>query len=63
MPDNVTYGMGYINYIQSKTEAVISPEQVNEITQTIEEGRLARTFKNHREHVKHVQNIVAEKAR
>lgn len=63
IPDNVTYGMGYIRYIQSKTEAVISPEQVNEITQIIEEGRLARTFKNHREHVKHVQSIVAEKAK
>lgn len=61
MPDNVTYGMGYIRYIQSKTEQVLSPKQVIEITQAIEDGRLARTFKNHREHARHVQNIVREK--
>jgi len=61
MPDNVTYGMGYIRYIHSKTESVLSLQQVNEIIQAIEEGRLARTIKNHREHVKHVQRIVAEK--
>jgi len=61
VPDNVTYGMGYIRYIQSKTEAVISPKQVIDITKAIENGRLARTFKNHREHVKHVQGIIANK--
>lgn len=60
MPSNVTHGLGYIRYIQSKTEQVLSPKQVLEITQTIENGRLARTFKNHRDHVKHVQSIVAE---
>jgi ribosomal protein L37AE/L43A len=61
MPDNVTYGMGYVRYITTKTQPVLSPKQVIEITQAIESGRLARTFKNHREHVKHVQSIVAEK--
>lgn len=61
MPDNVTYGMGYIRYIQSRTEPVLSPKQVLEITQAIEAGRLARTFKNHRAHVRHVQSIVMEK--
>lgn len=63
MPDNVTYGMGYIRYIQSKTEQVLSPKQVIEITQAIEDGRLARTFKHHREHAKHVQSIIDEKER
>jgi predicted RNA-binding Zn-ribbon protein involved in translation (DUF1610 family) len=61
MPDNVTYGMGYIHYIQSKTEQVLSPKQVLDITQAIEDGLLARTFKNYREHVQHVQTIIAEK--
>lgn len=61
MPDNVTFGMGYIRHIKAKTQPVLSPRQVIEITQTIETGRLARTLKNHRDHVKHVQNIVAEK--
>jgi len=62
MPDNVTFGMGYIRYIESKTEAVLTPKQVVEVTNAIEDGRLARTFRNHREHVRHVQTIVAEKA-
>lgn len=61
MPANVTYGMGYVRYIQSKTEPVLSGERVVEITQAIEAGRLARTLSNHREHVKHVQNLVADK--
>lgn len=61
MSDNVTYGMGYIRYIQSKTEPVLSPREVIEITERIETGRLAKTFKNHREHIRHVQSIVAEK--
>ena len=62
MPDNVTFGMGYIRYIESKTVAVLTPKQVVEVTNAIEDGRLARTFRNHREHVRHVQTIVAEKA-
>lgn len=61
MPDNVTYGMGYIRYIQSKTESVLSRKQVMELTKAIENGRLARTFRNHREHVRHVKTIIAEK--
>lgn len=61
MPDNVTYGMGYIRYILSKTDKVLNPRQVLDITQVIEAGRLARSFKMHREHVRHVQAIIAEK--
>lgn len=61
MPDNVTYGMGYIRYIQSVTETVLSPEQVVEITHAIETGRLTRSFKTHREHVRHIQKITADK--
>jgi len=61
MPDNVTYGMGYIRYILSKTDKVLNPRQVLDITQVIEAGRLARSFKTHREHVRHVQTIIAEK--
>lgn len=61
MPENVTYGMGYVRYIKTKIQPVLSPKQVIEITQTIETGRLARSFKNHREHIRHVQSIMAEK--
>lgn len=61
MPDNVVYGMGYIHHIQSKTAKVLSPKQVLVITQLIEAGRLTRTFKTNREHVRHVQKITLDK--
>lgn len=61
MPDNVTYGMGYIRYILSKTEKVLDLKQVLHITQAIESGRLQPSFKTNREHVRHVQTIIAEK--
>lgn len=61
MPENVTYGGGYAKYIKSKVIPVLSESKVTEITSKIEEGRLARSFKTNREHVKHVKSIVAEK--
>ncbi|HAO25922.1 MULTISPECIES: NERD domain-containing protein [unclassified Methylophaga] len=61
MPENITYGMGYIRYILSKTDKVLNPRQVLDITQAIEAGRLERSFKINREHVRHVQSIIAEK--
>lgn len=61
MPDNVTYGMSYIRYILSKTEKVLTPQAVLEITQIIETGRLARSLKTNREHKKHVQKIITDK--
>ena len=61
MPKNVTYAGGLINYIKSKTEKILSLNEVEKITSMIESGRLSRTLKTHREHVKHVKNIVKEK--
>ncbi|MCK5538458.1 MAG: NERD domain-containing protein [Bacteroidales bacterium] len=61
MPDNVTYSGGFIKYINSKTDKIISQEEVKKIVSMIESGRLSRTLKTHREHTKHVQNIVKEK--
>lgn len=61
MPDNVTFGMGYIRYIQSKTDRVLSPRQVLDAIKTIESQRLSRTIKNHRAHAKHVKQIITEK--
>jgi len=61
MPDNVTYGGGYLRYIKSKTQPVLSESEVNEITNKIESGRLNRSFKTNREHVAHVKSIIAEK--
>jgi len=61
MPENITYGGGYIRFIKSKTEHVLSDAQVLEITQKITAGRMTPSFKTNREHVKHVKNIVAQK--
>jgi len=61
MPENVTYGSGYIRYIKSKTQVVLTESEVKEITNQIESGRLKPSFKTNREHVMHVKYIVAEK--
>jgi len=61
MPENVTYGGGYARYIKSKKISVLTASQVIEVTNKIEQGRLAPSFKTNREHVKHVKNIVAGK--
>ena len=61
MPDNVTYGGGYVRYIKSKKQSVLTKEQVEEIINKIEIGRLTPSFKTHRDHIKHVKDIVKEK--
>jgi len=61
MPPNVTYGMGYVRYIKSKTEQVLTPLEVDDIAVKIETGRLTPSFKTQRDHVKHVKTIVTEK--
>lgn len=60
MPENVTQGAGYIRYIQSKTNPVISGHEVREIIETIESGRLADAFKIHREDVRHIGPMTEE---
>ncbi|WP_310441405.1 NERD domain-containing protein [Sulfurimonas sp.] len=61
MPENVTYEGGFIRYIKSKTNKIISQEEVEKIVSMIESGRLSQSFKTHTEHIEHVQNIVKEK--
>lgn len=61
MPDNVIYGMRYIQYIKSKTEKLLSPKQVIEVTQAIQAQRLAKTFKTQRAHVRHVKSLITNK--
>lgn len=61
LPENVTYGMGYIRFIKSKKEVVLSREEVEKIISQIKNGRLTPSLKTHREHVQHVNNIVNEK--
>ena len=61
MPENVTYGMGYIRYIKSKTQPVLSETEVGKVKHKIESGRLRPSFKTNRAHVKHVKSLVANK--
>ncbi len=61
MPSNVTHGIGYIDYVKSKTQKIILKDEVKKIISLIESGRLSQSFKTHREHVNHVKNIVKEK--
>jgi hypothetical protein len=58
MPENVTYGGGYVRYIKSKKTPVLTAPKAIEIVNKIEQGRLVPSFKTSREHVK---NIIAEK--
>jgi restriction system protein len=63
MPDNVVYLGGYLRFIKSKTQPVLSDSEVLAICARITSGRLKPSLKTHREHVKHVQAIVEEKQR
>jgi restriction system protein len=61
LPENVTHGIGYIRFIKSKNEAIISDAEVDKIVSKIKNGRLTPSLKTNREHVKHVKDIVSEK--
>lgn len=61
MPKNVTYGGGYLRFIKSKVQPLLTDAEVKEITARIEAGRLVPSGKTNRKHVKHVRTIVANK--
>jgi restriction system protein len=61
MPDNVVYLGGYIRFIKSKTQPILSDSEVLAICDKIAFGRLKPSIKTHREHVKHVKAIIEEK--
>jgi hypothetical protein len=61
MPENVTYGCGYVRYIKAKRHPVLSEAKVDAILNKIHTGMLTPSFKTNREHVKHVKHIVSEK--
>ncbi|OQK15122.1 nuclease [Methyloprofundus sedimenti] len=63
MPDNVVYAGGYIRYIKNKTQSVFTESEVKDICAQISTGRLKPSLKTHRDHVKHVKTLVAEKQR
>ncbi len=61
MPENVTSGGGYIRFIKAQKAKRLSDVEVQTVIETIESGRLAATFGNHRRHVAHVKEILAKK--
>jgi len=52
VPPNVTQGMGFIRYIKSFTQPVLSEVQVAAAVERIESGRLSPSFATTRDHVK-----------
>jgi len=56
MPDNVVHGGGYIRYIRRFRERVFDEEQVRNLCERIETGRLAQTRATHRAHVQSVES-------
>lgn len=61
MPENVTQGKGYLKFIRSKSNVVLSEDEVCEIIGKIEHERLEPSLKTHFEHVRHVKQIINEK--
>ena len=62
MPDNVRFARGGIEYIKSKKDIVFNAEEVASVIEQIESGRLDRSYKANRQHVKHVKEIIEEKS-
>jgi restriction system protein len=63
MPANVVYAGGYIRFIKSKTQPILSDSEVFDICSRIQSGRLKPSIRTHINHVKHVKSIVEEKQR
>lgn len=55
MPANVTQAGGFIRYIKSKQESVLSEAQVQDIIERINTGRLTASWKTDRKHVKQLK--------
>jgi len=61
MPENVVYAGGYIRFIKSKIQPVLTANEVQDICSKIESGRLKPSIKTHINHVQHVKEIVEKK--
>jgi restriction system protein len=62
MPANVTSGGGFISYIKSFNETVLSEAQVHSALSQIHMRRLEPTRKTHREHGRHLKSKTAPTA-
>lgn len=61
MPKNVTHGLGYIRYIKSKRDVLLSDDEVATVIEKINSGRLAPSLRTQSKHVNHVKELVREK--
>lgn len=61
MPDNVVNAGGYIRFIKSKREVVLTDNEALAICTRIQTGRLKPPIKTHFGHVNHVKEIVEKK--
>jgi len=62
VPENVRFARGGIEFIKSKRDIVFSGDEVTSIIKQIESGRLERSIKTNRQHVKHVKEIMKDKS-
>ena len=61
IPENVRFARGGIEYIKSKTGIVFNGQEIANIIEQIESGRLERSYKTNRLHLKHVREIIEVK--
>jgi predicted RNA-binding Zn-ribbon protein involved in translation (DUF1610 family) len=61
LPENVVYAGGYIRFIKSKIQPILTANEVHGICYKIESGRLKPSIKTHINHVQHVKEIVDKK--
>jgi hypothetical protein len=61
MPQNVTYGKGYIRFIKSKSRRILSEFEVQNVIENIAQNRLSKSFKTNRTHIKHVKTLLKNK--
>jgi len=62
MPENIRFARGGIEYIKSKTDVIFNGQEVANVIEQIESGRLERSYKTNRQHVKHVREVIEKKS-
>ena len=60
MPANVVRSGGYIRYIKSMTDVVLSETQVQEYIAAIGAGRLAPSLATRQAHIQHLKNATLQ---
>lgn len=61
MPDNVVYPRGLFRLIDSHQEILFTPREMWRIVEDIEDDRLSKGLKTHREHVDNIKSSMHEK--